>query len=219
MWGALVAGWSLATGSLPGRGVAVPRTAGRADGSSLLVALGCCATCAASGAGACGTGRTRGPGHQRRRPQRPPRRGSSTDFAPEAASARRRTRWWGPGRWSGSGRRYLRGRPASRTRSGASAPGCTVTRSSPHRDFVTTNGKRVPRSGWNGRVIRICGASTAPGAFCSFEERQGGEPHQDPQGRGGLWRTTTRSRTSAPTCPGSSRWSTTPTDCTLRQDI
>ena len=51
---------------------------------------------------------------------------------------------------------------------------CTVTRSSPHRDFVTTNGKRVPRSGWNGWVIRICGASTAPGAFCSFEEGEGG---------------------------------------------
>ena len=28
----------------------------------------------------------------------------------------------------------------------------------------------MPRSGWNGWVIRICGASTAPGAFCSFEE-------------------------------------------------
>ena len=47
---------------------------------------------------------------------------------------------------------------------------CTVTRSSPHRDFVTTKGKRAPRSGWNGWVTRICGASTAPGAFCSFEE-------------------------------------------------
>ena len=29
----------------------------------------------------------------------------------------------------------------------------------------------MPRSGWNGWVIRICGASTAPGAFCSFERR------------------------------------------------
>ena len=57
---------------------------------------------------------------------------------------------------------------------------CTVTRSSPHRDFVTTNGKRVPRSGWNGWVIRICGASTAPGAFCSFEECDGRELLRDP---------------------------------------
>ena len=50
---------------------------------------------------------------------------------------------------------------------------CTVTRSSPQRDLVTRNGKRAPRSGWNGWVIRICGASTAPGAFCSFDEGQG----------------------------------------------
>ena len=53
---------------------------------------------------------------------------------------------------------------------------CTLTRSSPHRDLVTTNGKRTPRSGWNGWVIRVCGASTGPGAFCSFDERLREQP-------------------------------------------
>ena len=63
---------------------------------------------------------------------------------------------------------------------------CTVTRSSPQSDLVTTNGKRAPRSGWNGWVMRICGASAAPCADWSSDE--GSRRDQRPRGpAGGYW--------------------------------
>ena len=57
---------------------------------------------------------------------------------------------------------------------------------SPQSDRVTTNGKRVPRRGWNGWVMRTCGASAASGAVWSSDEGcRGGErarrPAMDPR--------------------------------------